>query len=167
MNKAGWSSILFATLVLVFGVAAEAQQPAKVPRIGYLATSPLGASARIEAFRQGLRELGYVEGKNIVIESRYAEGKSDRLPTLAAELVRLKVDVILSAGPRHPCCQGSYFYDSHCHGGSWRSCCLRVRRQPGAAQWKHHRVDQHCSAVFGNRDLGRYEGFCVDVYVSP
>ena len=63
-----------------------------------LATVPL-QSARIEAFRQGLRELGYVEGKNIVIEWRCAEGKLDRLPALAAELVRLKVDVIVSAGP--------------------------------------------------------------------
>ena len=71
---------------------AEAQQPTKVPRIGYLAgVSPSTISARIEAFRQGLRELGYVEGKNIVIEWRYAEGKLDRLPALAAELVRLKV----------------------------------------------------------------------------
>ena len=79
---------------------AEAQQPTKVPRIGYLAgTSASGQSARIEAFRQGLRELGYVEGKNIVIEYRYAEGKLDRLPALAAELVRLKVDVIVTAGP--------------------------------------------------------------------
>ena len=73
--------------------------------------------ARIEAFRQGLRELGYVEGKNIVIEWRYAEGKLDRLPALAAELVRLKVDVIVTAGPgQNPCCQESNFYDSHCHG---------------------------------------------------
>ena len=60
--------------------------------------SPSANSARIEAFRQGLRELGYVEGKNIVIEWRYAEGKLDRLPALAAELVRLKVDIIVTAG---------------------------------------------------------------------
>src|SRR5918996_3100756 len=78
----------------------EAQPPPKVPRIGFLAAvSPSAVSDRIEAFRHGLRELGYVEGKNIVIESRYAEGKLERLPALAAELVHLKVDVILSGGP--------------------------------------------------------------------
>jgi putative tryptophan/tyrosine transport system substrate-binding protein len=77
-----------------------AQQPAKVPRIGFLiAVSPSSLSARVEAFRQGLRQLGYVEGKNIVVEYRYAEGRADRLNELAAELVRLKVDVIVSAGP--------------------------------------------------------------------
>ena len=82
------------------GAAVQAQQPKKVPRISYLAGStPDGQSARIEAFRQGLRELGYVEGKNILIEYRYAEGKLDRLSELAAELVRLKVDVIVTAGP--------------------------------------------------------------------
>jgi len=82
------------------GAVAQAQQPGKVLRIGYLAgTGPDAQSARIQAFRQGLRELGYVEGKNFVIESRYAEGKLDRLPALAADLVRLKVDIILSAGP--------------------------------------------------------------------
>jgi putative ABC transport system substrate-binding protein len=80
--------------------SAEAQQPTKIPRIGYLALgSPSGNPFRIEAFRQGLRELGYVEGKNIIIEYRYAEGKFDRHPALAAELVRLKVDVIVTAGP--------------------------------------------------------------------
>jgi putative tryptophan/tyrosine transport system substrate-binding protein len=79
---------------------AQAQQPTKVPRIGYLTgATPDGQSARIEAFRQRLRELGYVEGKNIVIEYRYAEEKTDQLPTLAADLVRLKVDVIVTAGP--------------------------------------------------------------------
>ena len=76
---------------------AEAQQPARIPRIGILiATSASIISARVEAFRQRLRELGYVEGKNIVIEYRYAEGKLERLPDLAAELVRLKVDVIVT-----------------------------------------------------------------------
>jgi putative tryptophan/tyrosine transport system substrate-binding protein len=79
--------------------AASAQQPKKIPRIGYLAgITRTAQSARIEAFRQGLRELGYMEGKNIIIESRYAEGKPDRVRTLAAELVSLNVDVILSAG---------------------------------------------------------------------
>jgi ABC-type uncharacterized transport system substrate-binding protein len=76
---------------------AHAQQPTQVPRIGFLAAlSPSAISDRVEAFRQGLRELGYVEGKNIVIEWRYADGKADRLPALAAELVRLKVAVIVT-----------------------------------------------------------------------
>jgi putative ABC transport system substrate-binding protein len=71
-----------------------------VPRLGYLSGASLSAiRERIEAFRQGLREFGYVEGKNIVIEWRWAEGRPDRLPDLAAELVRLKVDLIVSAGP--------------------------------------------------------------------
>jgi putative ABC transport system substrate-binding protein len=87
---------LLAASVLICFHPAEAQQPAKVPRIGYLAAA-LGSS-RHEAFRQGLRELGYVEGKNIVIEWRDAEGKVDRLPALAAELMRLKVDVIVTNG---------------------------------------------------------------------
>ena len=87
-------------LLVVAGAVAQAQQQVKVPRIGFLsATSPSAIAARVEAFRRGLRELGYVEGKNIVIEWRYAEGKLDRLSELAAELVRLKVDVIVSAGP--------------------------------------------------------------------
>jgi putative ABC transport system substrate-binding protein len=92
--------ILFViALVLVSLNVAEAQQPAKVPRSGYLTgATPDGQSARTEAFRQGLRELGYVEGKSVVIEYRYAEGKLDRLPALAAELVRLKVDVIVTGG---------------------------------------------------------------------
>ena len=90
------------TLLFALSVsAAEAQQPAKVPRIGILiAASTSFYSARVEALRQRLRELGYVEGKSIVIEYRYAEGKLERLPDLAAELVRLKVDVIVTApGP--------------------------------------------------------------------
>jgi len=77
----------------------EAQQATKITAIGYLSFPSLSANtARIEAFRQGLRELGYVEGKNIVIEWRSADGKPDRLPALAAELVRLKVAVIVTGG---------------------------------------------------------------------
>jgi len=79
---------------------ADAQQPKKVPRIGLLSTvSSSSIAARMEAFRQGLRELGYVEGKNIFIEHRSAEGKADRARELVAELMRLKVDVIVTTGP--------------------------------------------------------------------
>ncbi len=99
MKKAGWSSILVAAMLFAGAVIAEAQQPKKVQRIGYLTSATReGQSARIESFRQGLRELGYVDGKNIVIEYRYAEEKLDRLPALAAELVRLTVDVIVTGG---------------------------------------------------------------------
>ena len=99
MRKAGVLSILFIVVLLVVAIIAEAQQPKKVPRIGYLNTSYFSANpARREAFLQGLRELGYVEGKNIVIEWRSSEGKPDRAPVLAAELVRLKVDVIVTGG---------------------------------------------------------------------
>ena len=92
--------VTLAVIVAMCGVVAQAQQPTKIPRIGFLiVTSPSDISARIEAFRQGLRELRYVEGKNIVIEYRSAEGKPDRLPAVAAELVRLKVDLIVTTGP--------------------------------------------------------------------
>jgi putative ABC transport system substrate-binding protein len=88
------SAMLFAP-----GGSAEAQQPARIPWIGILIPASASFfSARLEAFRQRLRELGYVEGKNIFIEYRYAEGKLERLPDLAAELVRLKVDVIVTSG---------------------------------------------------------------------
>jgi putative ABC transport system substrate-binding protein len=96
MKKAGWSLIWIAAVLLTVVVMVEAQQPKKVPRIGYLATS--ATSARIETFRQGLRELGYVERKNVVVEYRYAEGKADRERELAAELVRLNIDVIVTGG---------------------------------------------------------------------
>jgi len=96
MNK---KICLLALCAMLFALClrAEAQQPTKLHRIGYL----LGASssfytARIDAFQQGLNELGYTEGKNIVIEYRYADGKADRLPALAVELVRLKLDVIVA-----------------------------------------------------------------------
>ena len=86
-------------LLFALSVSAQAQQPKKVPRIGYLsATDPASDSARSEAIRLALRALGYTEGQNIATEYRYAEGKPDRLPALAAELVRLKVDIIVVAG---------------------------------------------------------------------
>jgi len=90
---------ILGAFIVVSVFPAQAQQPTKVPRIGFLFVTPPSANAaRIKAFRQGLRELGYVEGKNIVIEWRHAEGKADQLPGLAAELVRLKVNIIVSAG---------------------------------------------------------------------
>jgi putative ABC transport system substrate-binding protein len=96
-----WGGIVaIAVAFAMCGAVAQAQQAKKVPRIAYLTgNSPSTNVARIEAFRQGLRELGYVEGKNIIIEWRYAEGKADRLPALAAELVRIKVEVIVTTGP--------------------------------------------------------------------
>ena len=93
-------SILLIIAVMGGGAMAQAQQTPKVPRIGVLLGLSFSANtARIEAFRQGLRELGYVEGKNIVIEYRAAAGKREQLPELITELVRLKVDVIVTAGP--------------------------------------------------------------------
>ncbi len=93
-------SAALALSLLVAPLAADAQQPPKVHRIGFLSpSSPADprSQPRLEAFRQGLRELGYVEGQNIAIEYRWAEAKYDRLPDLAAELVRLRVDIIVAA----------------------------------------------------------------------
>jgi len=96
MNKVGWSSILVAAMLLTVAVVTEAQQGAKTPRIGMLLANSVSASTtRVQAMQQGLRELGYVEGKNISIEYRYADGKLEPLAELVAELVRLKVDVIV------------------------------------------------------------------------
>ena len=93
--------LVYALLALILATIhlAEAQQPPKVSRIGYLGLSfPSANAARIEALQQGLRDLGYIEGKNIVFEWRWAEGKADRIPDLAAELVKLKVDIIFTGG---------------------------------------------------------------------
>ena len=98
MRRIGLAVVLALSLFVAL-LAAEAQQTTKVTPIGYLSGPSLSANAaRIEAFRQGLRELSYVEGENIVIEWRSADGKVDRLPALAAELVRLKVAVIVTSG---------------------------------------------------------------------
>ena len=133
-------AIVITLLPLVLGWGRGAQQPSKIASIGYLAAGALSTEMdRTEALRQGLRELGYTEGKNITIEWRFAEGKLDRSPALAAELVNLKVDVIVTGGgtatraakqatstipivmaqDRDPIGTG-------------------LRRQPGAAWRKHH-----------------------------
>src|SRR5215472_2230792 len=96
LSKTALGSILFAGALLALAATVEAQQPGRVPHIGYLMGASLSSNAvRIEALRQGLRELGYTEGKSIVIEYRSADGNLDRFNELAAELVRLKVDVIV------------------------------------------------------------------------
>jgi len=99
MKKAAVPSILVAVALVALGVIAEAQQPKKVFRIGYLSSlSPSSKSTRSEAIRLALRERGYMDGQNVAIESRYGEGKVDRATELAAELVRLKVDIIVVTG---------------------------------------------------------------------
>jgi putative ABC transport system substrate-binding protein len=90
---------VFAFVLVLAGAAAQAQQPAQVPRIGYLFIPPLSTMThRSEAFRRGLSELGYVEGKTIAVEWRSSEGDQKRLRALVAELLHLKVDVIVSGG---------------------------------------------------------------------
>jgi putative tryptophan/tyrosine transport system substrate-binding protein len=93
------TAFAFGAMLFALSVPAEAQQAKKVPRIGYLSNvDPSRESTRAEAMKMALRELGYIEGQNIAFEYRYAEGKRDRLPELAAELVRLKVDIIVALG---------------------------------------------------------------------
>jgi putative ABC transport system substrate-binding protein len=99
MKRSRVSLILVVFALIASGVTAEAQQARKIWRIGYLSSrSPAMESARFEPVRLALRDLGYIEGQNIAIEYRYSEGKRERFPELAAELVRLKVDVIVVAG---------------------------------------------------------------------
>jgi ABC-type uncharacterized transport system substrate-binding protein len=91
--------IALSTMLLALSYSASAQQPKKVPRIGYLSSFDAASeSTRAEAIRLALREHGYIEGQTIAIEYRYGDGKRDRYPELAAELVRLKVDIIVVAG---------------------------------------------------------------------
>src|SRR5690349_4383963 len=90
--------LAIAFMVVICGAAAQAQQVTKIPRIGYVSGSgnPKTPGPQVEAFRQGLRDLNYIEGKNIVVEYRYVERGLDRVPGLVAELVRLKVDVLVA-----------------------------------------------------------------------
>ena len=126
MNREIVVCLLTALALCALLCSAEAQQPKKVPRIGYLSASdPASESTRAEAIRLALRELGYIEGQNIATEYRYAEGKRDRLPELAAELVRLKVDIIVVAGGTSidPGGQECDQDDSHRYGGRWHRSC--------------------------------------------
>ncbi len=101
--RGNFYGLALCAMLFAFGPGAEAQQPTKVPRIGYLLPgNPASESTVFEATRLALRELGYIEGQNIATEYRYAEGKRDRFPELAAELVRLKVDVLVVAGGNTP-----------------------------------------------------------------
>jgi hypothetical protein len=112
--------LALSALLFAICTSAHAQQPAgKIPRIGFLsrelhpADSRAAEAHRLEAFRQGLRELGYIEDKAIIIEYRYADARPERLPALAEELVRLKVEIIVAGyNLSCPCCQESYFDDS-------------------------------------------------------
>src|SRR5262245_8777818 len=99
MNKRKLGSFALCSLLLTPRFAVEAQQPTKIRRIGLLDESTAAGSAvLVDAFRQELSKLGWIEGKNITIEDRFAEGKPERLPELAADLVRLKVDLIVTTG---------------------------------------------------------------------
>ena len=121
---------LLTLLLFAAGPLAEAQQTKKVPRIGLLSSgSPSSTKETVEAFRQGLRERGYVEGQNIVIEYRYAGGLTERLPNLAAELVQLKVDCHRCRWhSSNPGCQECYQNHPHRHDHCYRPCRNRLGR---------------------------------------
>ena len=134
MKKAGVSSILIVVVLLAVGVIAEAQQTGKILRIGFLDLSTASGSAvLVEAFRQELSKLGWIEGKNITIEYRFAEQKLERLPELAADLVRLKVDLIVVAGERSAVSgeESNYYHphrdDEHCGPRGCRFGCSLAR----------------------------------------
>ena len=129
-------------VLLALSFPAEAQQPSKVPKIGFLVDPSRAFFAnRIELFRQGLHSLGYVEGKNIVIEYRYAEGKLDRLPDLAKELVGVKVDVMVTTSTQAVlAAKNATLNRAHCLHCSSRPRSDRAHRQPSASGRKRYGV---------------------------
>ena len=128
-----------ASLILAFVHHADAQQPKKVPRIGLLISASNVIAPFTDAFRQGMRELGYVEGKNFVLEIRGGGAEPDRLSDLAAELVRLKVDIIVAAGSLStPCRHESDQHDSDRDEDGGRSGKIWACCQSGASGWKYH-----------------------------
>jgi putative ABC transport system substrate-binding protein len=135
--------VMLAFGILAAPLTAEAQPTTKAYRIGRLSAGPpIEPNPSLAAFRQGLRELGYVEGQNLVMEDRYAEGSAERLPDLAAELVRLQVEVIVAGGT------GAIRAAQHATrtipivmAGSYDPVQGRVRRQPGAPRGEHHGLE--------------------------
>jgi hypothetical protein len=135
------------TVLLITLPSAQAQQPAKVPRVGWLSINSAESAlpARYNAFRQGLRDLGYIEGQNIVIEHRDAEGKLQRLPDAAAELVPPEGGCDSDHGhDRSSCRQAGHEHHPHHHDDWPRSGCERSHRQSCSARREHHGADKHC-----------------------
>ena len=142
MKKIGWSVFFVAAALLTVEVAAEAQQTGKIFRIGYLDPSTASGSAvLVDAFRQELSKLGWIEGKNITIEYRFAEQKNERLPELAADLVRLKVDlIVVTATPAGVGGEESHHYHPHRDGERCGPRGCRFGCQSGAAGRQCHRA---------------------------
>ena len=134
MQNPKWLGLsVIAFVLVVTGVVADAQQPNKVPHIGFLLPYSPGPDARIEAFRQGMRELGYVEGQNLTVDYRWADGRFEQLPDLAADLIRLKVDVSCRGNASLTGSQEGDRRNSHRDGGRFRSCGNRNRDEPRKA----------------------------------
>ena len=138
-------AVALCTMLFALCASVNAQQQKKIPRIGYLGVGSLNTNTyRTDAFRQGLRQLGYAEGKDFVIEDRDADGKLNQLNELAAELVRLKVDVIVTRGP--PSTRAAkaatttipIVMTQDPDPVQW------VRRQPSAPRWKHYGIIKPC-----------------------
>ena len=130
--------------LLAAPLAAEAQQAGKVYRIGMLETRSTALNAaNVDAFRQGMRELGYKEGQNLEIVYRSSDGRDERFPSLASELVRLKVDLILTRGtPAALAAKSATRTIPVVMAASWRSCRIRPRRQPRAPGRECHGAKQ-------------------------
>ena len=130
----------FYTVLVALCVSVEAQQAKKMARIGYLSPQS-GPPPTLMAFKEGLRELGWVEGKQIELEYRYAGGQVDKLSEFATELVRLKVDVIV-AGPSSGagyCREACDYNNPYCDGGGYRPCEYGPRHEPRATGSKYYR----------------------------
>ena len=137
-------------------LVAEGQQAGKVPPIGWLG-GPTRESAEpfVQAFQRGLKDLGWVEGQNIVIEWRFAGGRAERLPDLAAELVRLQADVIVAPStPTALAAKNATKTIPIVTVGGWRSCWVGARRQPGATRGEHHGIDLCCHPRDNRETIG-------------